>query len=38
LQFESPPRITLETRVPEDVWGEPKKKAEDPAKQERLAV
>jgi hypothetical protein len=38
LRFESPPQISLETRVPEDVWGEPKKKAEEPSNQERLAV
>lgn len=38
LQFEPPPQIALETRVPEDVWGEPNKKAEDVSGQERLAV
>jgi len=38
LQFEAPPQITLDTRVPEDVWGAPKKKAEEPDDQERLAV
>ncbi|WP_022727544.1 DUF4365 domain-containing protein [Fodinicurvata sediminis] len=38
LQFEAPPQITLDTRVPEDVWGAPRKKAEEPDNQERLAV
>lgn len=38
LQFEPPPQITLDTRVPEDVWGQPKKMAEEPTDQERLAV
>jgi len=38
LQFEAPPQITLDTRVPEDVWGTPKKKAEESDNQERLAV
>lgn len=38
LQFEPPPQVALDTRVPEDVWGEPKKKAEDVTGQERLAV
>ncbi|WP_367193668.1 DUF4365 domain-containing protein [Amorphus sp. 3PC139-8] len=38
LQFETPPQVELETSVPEDVWGEPKKKAEDTSGQERLAV
>jgi hypothetical protein len=38
LRFEPLPQIALETRVPEDVWGEPKKKAEEPTDQERLAV
>jgi hypothetical protein len=38
LRFETPPQITLDTRVPEDVWGEPRKKAEEPDNQDRLAV
>jgi len=38
LRFEPPPQVALETRVPEDVWGEPKKKGEKSANQERLAV
>lgn len=38
LRFESPPQIALETRVPEDVWGKPKMKAEEPTNQERLAI
>ncbi|TQD33266.1 DUF4365 domain-containing protein [Rhodobacter capsulatus] len=38
LAFAEPPQITLDTRVPEDVWGSPKKKAEEGADQERLAI
>lgn len=38
LRFGQPPQIVLETRVPEDVWGSPKKKPEEPDNQERLAV
>jgi hypothetical protein len=38
LQFKQPPQIFLETRVPEDVWGAPKKKVEEAITQERLAV
>lgn len=38
LRFEQPPQIALETRVPEDVWGEPKKKVEEDSNQERLAM
>lgn len=38
LKFGEPPTIALETRVPEDVWGAPKKKSDDPDDQERLAV
>ena len=38
LRFGQPPQIALETRVPEDVWGAPKKKAEEPGNQERLPV
>lgn len=38
LRFDEPPQIALETRVPEDVWGAPKKKPEEPDNQERLAV
>lgn len=38
LCFEEPPRVELSVRVPEDVWGTPKKKADEPDIQERLAV
>lgn len=38
LAFAEPPQITLDTRVPEDVWGSPKRKAEERADQERLAI
>ncbi len=38
LRFGEPPQVSLETRVPEDVWGSPKKKAEEPDDQKRLAV
>lgn len=38
LSFGEPPQITLKTRVPEDVWGTPKTKPEEPDHQERLAV
>jgi len=38
LSFGEPPQIMLETSVPEDVWGTPKKKTEEPNNQERLAV
>jgi len=38
LRFGEPPQITLDTRVPEDVWGTPKKKPEDSGEQERLAI
>ena len=38
LRFGEPPQIALETRVPEDVWGTPKKKPEEPHNQGRLAV
>lgn len=39
LLFGAPPQINLETRVPEDVWGAPKRKSEEPDNnQERLAV
>ncbi|MCR9257013.1 MAG: DUF4365 domain-containing protein [Alphaproteobacteria bacterium] len=38
LRFEVPPQVSLDTRVPEDVWGETKKQPEDPEIQERLAV
>jgi hypothetical protein len=38
LRFGEPPQIALDTRVPEDVWGSPKKKPEEPEGQERLAV
>jgi hypothetical protein len=38
LRFGEPPQVALETRVPEDVWGSPKKKVEEPDNQQRLAV
>jgi hypothetical protein len=38
LRFGEPPTITLPTRVPEDVWGAQKRKADEPATQERLIV
>jgi len=38
LKFGEPPTIALATRVPEDVWGAPKKKTDEPDDQERLAV
>lgn len=38
LRFGQPPQIALETRVPEDVWGAPKKQVEEPDNQERLAI
>lgn len=38
LRFDEPPQIALETRVPEDVWGTPKKKLEESSNQERLAL
>lgn len=38
LRFDAPPQIVLETRVPEDVWGTPKKKVEETSTQERLAI
>ncbi len=38
LRFGEPPQIALDTRVPEDVWGSPKKKAEELEGQESLAV
>lgn len=38
LRFGEPPQISLETRVPEDVWGAPRRKPEEPDDQERLAV
>lgn len=36
LRFGDPPSIALSTRVPEDVWGAPKKKAEESPGQIRL--
>lgn len=36
LRFGNPPNIALRTRVPEDVWGAPKKKAEESTAQIRL--
>ena len=38
LRFDEPPQVALEMRVPEDVWGTPKKKAEESDDQQRLAV
>ena len=38
LRFGESPQVALETRVPEDVWGSPKKKAEESDDQQRLAV
>lgn len=38
LRFGEPPQIALETRVPEDVWGSPKKQAEESDDQQRLVV
>jgi hypothetical protein len=38
LRFGQPPQITLDTRVPEDVWGAPKKKLDDDDNQGRLAL
>ena len=36
LYFGNPPNIALRTRVPEDVWGAPKKKPEESTAQIRL--
>lgn len=38
LRFGQPPEIALEKRVPEDVWGAPKKKPEESDDQQRLAL
>jgi hypothetical protein len=38
LKFGEPPTITLSMRVPEDVWGTPKRKTDEPAAQKRLIV
>ena len=38
LRFGEPPTIALRTRVPEDVWGTQKRKADEPTAQERLVV
>lgn len=38
LEFEKPPSIILETKVPEDVWGTPKTAGYENVNQERLAV
>ncbi|MEQ1541837.1 MAG: DUF4365 domain-containing protein [Sphingorhabdus sp.] len=38
LIFGTPPTIELSTRVPEDVWGKPKRKAEDVEEEEGLLV
>ena len=37
LKFGQPPKVALETRVPEDVWGSPKRSLESPDNQGRLA-
>ena len=36
LIFGAPPSIELSTRVPEDVWGSPKRRVEDADEQEGL--
>lgn len=36
LRFGDPPAVALRTRVPEDVWGAPKKEADQPSSQIRL--
>lgn len=36
LKFGEPPTVALDIRVPEDVWGSPKKAAESDSRQERL--
>lgn len=38
LIFGQPPQVSLETRVPEDVWGSPKEKAREVTKQQELAI
>jgi hypothetical protein len=38
LKFADPPKVQLATRVPEDVWGSPKKKAEEADTQTRMLV
>lgn len=38
LKFGEPPKITLDTRVPEDVWGSDKKPIEHSDEQERMAL
>jgi hypothetical protein len=38
LRFGEPPTITLSTRVPEDVWGTPKRKVNEPTAQESLVL
>lgn len=38
LRFGEPPQIHLETRVPEDVWGSPKKRPDEADDQERLSL
>ena len=38
LRFDSPPVVSLTTRVPEDVWGTPKQVPVEDIQQERLAV
>jgi hypothetical protein len=38
LKFGEPPKIALDTRVPEDVWGSGKKAVESSDDQERMAV
>jgi hypothetical protein len=36
LSFDEPPTISLRTRVPEDVWGKPKKRVDEEEQQEGL--
>lgn len=38
LRFGEPPKIQLATRVPEDVWGSPKKRPEEPDTQTKMVV
>lgn len=38
LRFGQPPQIALDMRVPEDVWGAPRKQMEEADKQGRLAI
>ena len=38
LTFSQPPQVSLETRVPEDVWGSAKEKVQEVTKQQELAI